>query len=214
MLKHLTRTAVALGALALGLVSAHAEDAPDGKQLFMKSTCVACHGKDGQKAIQMYPNLAGQDKAYLLAQMKDITDGKRVSGPDARGYPRTMAMKDVMVVVTPDQMKTIADWLSTVAPAPIQPAAADAKVADGAALYAKAGCPSCHGKDGIKPMAGYPVIGGQKREYLLLQIKEIRDGVRTNGRTKMMVPMVKALNDDQVGQLADYLSQVDRAAAK
>lgn len=214
MLKHLTRTVVALGALALGLASAQAEDAPDGKKLFMTSTCVTCHGKDGQKAIQMYPNLAGQDKAYLLAQMTDITSGKRVSGPDARGYPRTQAMKDVMLVVNADQMKVIADWLSTVAPAAVKPLEGESHATEGAALYTKAGCPSCHGKDGIKPMAGYPVIGGQKREYLLLQIKEIRDGVRTNGRVKMMAPMVKALSDDQAGQLADYLSQVDRTAAK
>jgi len=214
MLKHLTRTVVALGALALGLAAAHAEDAPDGKKLFMTSTCFTCHGKDGQKAIQMYPNLAGQDKAYLFAQMTDITSGKRVSGPDARGYPRTQAMKDVMSVVNADQMKLIADWLSTVAPAPIKPLEGESHAAEGAALYAKASCPSCHGKDGIKPMAGYPVIGGQKREYLLLQIKEIRDGVRTNGRVKMMAPMVKAISDDQAGQLADYLSQIDRTAAK
>jgi len=214
MLKTLMRTAIVLGAVTLGFASAHAEDAADGKQLFMKSTCFTCHGKDGQKAIQMYPNLAGQDKAYLLAQMKDITDGKRVSGPDARGYPRTQAMKDVMVVVNADQMKTIADWLATVPPAPLKEPVEGAKPADGAALYAKAGCASCHGKDGAKPMAGYPVLAGQKREYLLLQIKEIRDGVRTNGRVKMMVPMVKALSDDQAASLADYLSQIDRTAAK
>jgi len=146
--------------------------------------------------------------------MTDITSGKRVSGPDARGYPRTQAMKDVMSVVNADQMKVIADWLSTVAPAPVKPLEGESHAVEGAALYAKAGCPSCHGKDGIKPMAGYPVIGGQKREYLLLQIKEIRDGVRTNGRVKMMAPMVKAISDDQAGQLADYLSQIDRTAAK
>ena len=77
-------------------IPAHAEDAAAGKQLFMTRTCFACHGKNGAKAIMMYPNLAGQNEAYLFEQMKDIGSGKRVSGPDARGYPRTQAMKDVM----------------------------------------------------------------------------------------------------------------------
>ncbi len=195
--------------------SARADDAPpaDGKHLFLTSTCVACHGKDGAKAIQTYPHLAGQDKTYLLAQMKDITEGRRVSGPDARGYPRTDAMKDVMLVVNADQMKTIADWLGTLPPAPIV-AGDPAKVESGAAQYAKSGCQSCHGKDGAKPLPGYPVIAGQKKSYLALQLKEIRDGVRTNGRSKMMLSIVKSLGDEQVDNLAEFLSNVDRTAAK
>jgi cytochrome c553 len=216
MFDRMKRTAIvlAIASTVAGVAgSALADDAPTGKQLFMTSTCVACHGKDGQKAIQMYPNLAGQDKTYLLAQMKDITAGKRVSGPDARGYPRTQAMKDIMLVVNEDQMKTIADWLSTVAPPTPKPGDA-AKAALGAQQFAKSGCAACHGKDGVKPMGGYPVIGGQKKEYLALQIAEIRDGVRTNGKIKVMAPMVKTLTNDQIDQLSEYLSQIDRTAAK
>lgn len=199
--------------LATLSVSAHAEDAATGKQLFMTRTCFACHGKDGAKAILMYPNLAGQNEAYLYEQMKDIAAGKRVSGPDARGYPRTQAMKDVMGIVSDAELKTIAAWLSTLPPPPIKTGDA-ATAAKGAKLYDDTGCVACHGDEGIKPMPGYPVVGGQKKNYLVLQIKEIRDGVRTNGPSKIMRPMVASLSDGDIDALAEYLSQVNRAAGK
>lgn len=193
--------------------SAAAQDVPGGKQLYLTRTCVACHGKNGAKAIQNYPHLAGLDKAYLYTQMKDIAEGKRLSGPDARGYPRTQAMKDVMNVVTDDELKIIAAWLAA-APAPaIKPGNAP-KAAEGAQLYTKSGCAACHGKDGANPLQGYPVIAGQKREYLALQIKEIRDGVRSNGRSKLMAAMVKKVSDFDADALAEFLSLVQRNAAK
>jgi cytochrome c553 len=194
-------------------IPAHAEDAAAGKQLFMTRTCIACHGKNGAKAIMMYPNLAGQNEAYLFEQMKDIASGKRVSGPDARGYPRTQAMKDVMGIVSDQELKTIAAWLSTQPPAPVQPGD-PAQVAKGAKLYDDTGCAACHGDEGLKPMPGYPVVGGQKKNYLVLQIKEIRDGVRTNGPSKIMRPVVASVSDADVDALAEYLSQVNRAAGK
>jgi cytochrome c553 len=213
------RTKSKLAALSLATIlatlnfPARAEDAATGKQLFMTRTCFACHGKDGAKAILMYPNLAGQNEAYLFEQMKDIATGKRVSGPDARGYPRTQAMKDVMGIVSDQELKTIAAWLSTLPPPPIKPGDA-AAAAKGAKLYDDTGCAACHGPDGIKPLPSYPVVGGQKKNYLVLQIKEIRDGIRTNGPSKIMRPVVASLSDADIDALADYLSQVNRAAGK
>lgn len=203
-----------IAALLMGLSStAAAQESADGKQLYLTRTCVACHGKDGAKAIQAYPHLAGLDKSYLYAQMKDIAEGKRVSGPDARGYPRTQAMKDVMSVVTDGELKTIAAWLSAAAAPPIKPGDA-AKAAEGGQLYTKSGCAACHGKEGAKPLPGYPVIAGQKKDYLLLQIKEIRDGVRTNGRTKLMTSAIKKVSDTDAETIAEFLSQAGRPVAK
>ncbi len=206
--------AFAVSLLGSGLFAA-AEDAPNGKQLYLTRTCIACHGRDGAKAIQAYPNLAGLDQVYLLGQMKAIAEGKRVSGPDARGYPRTQAMKDVMGVVTDDELKTIAAWLATLPPPPLKPGDA-ALAAQGEALYGKSGCASCHGPKGLKPnpAMGAPLIAGQKKEYLVLQLKEIRDEIRSNGKTKLMVPIAKKLSDADIDALAEFLSQVDRVATK
>lgn len=195
--------------------AAQASGAPDGKALFRTKTCIACHGKDGSRAIQNYPELAGQNAKYLLQQMNDIADGKRLSGKDDRGYPRTQGMKDVMHLANAQERQAIADYLAALpAPKPraLNPAPDAARLAAGKEAYTKGGCQTCHGPDGLKPTGVYPIIGGMKRDYLALQMIEIRDGVRQNGASKSMVPFSKKLDDEKVGLIADYLSQIERPA--
>lgn len=192
-----------------------AAGAPDGKSLYRTKTCIACHGKDGAKAIQVFPELAGQDAKYLLASMNDIAEGKRLSGNDDRGYPRTQGMKDVMHLVNAEERAAIAEYLSKVpAPKPrvLDPAPTPEQLAAGKEAYVKGGCLTCHGADGLKPMPGYPALGGMKREYLALQMKEIREGVRKGARVAAMVPFSKKLDDAKTDAIALYLSQIDRAA--
>lgn len=194
--------------------AAAAPAALDGKALFRAKTCVACHGRDGAKAIQNYPDLAGQDAKYMLAQMAAIADGSRVSGPDARGYPRTQGMKDVMHLTNVEERAAIADFLAgqpIPKPRPLEPAADADRLAAGKDAYLKGGCATCHGADGLKPLPSYPLLGGQKRDYLALQIAEIRDGVRKGGKVAAMMPFAKKLDDARIGLIADYLSQVERA---
>jgi cytochrome c len=80
--------------------------APDGAALYMEKTCVACHGKDAKTPLTpLYPKLAGQNAAYAEAQMKDIKSGARNNG-------QTAAMKGVMHLVSDEEIKVIATWLS------------------------------------------------------------------------------------------------------
>ncbi len=41
------------------------------------ATCAACHGANGNSSNPLWPNLAGQQAAYLEKQMKDFRDGRR-----------------------------------------------------------------------------------------------------------------------------------------
>jgi len=194
-----------------------APGALDGKALFRAKTCIACHGRDGAKAIQNFPNIAGQEARYMQAQMDDIASGARVSGNDARGYPRTQGMKDIMHLVSKEEREAIAKYLATVPapkPAAIDPPLTPERIAEGKAAYTKGACQTCHGVDGLKPLATYPIIGGMKKDYIVLQVKEMRDGVRTNGKSKTMLPFAKKLDDAGVELIADYLSQIDRTAAR
>jgi cytochrome c553 len=60
---------------ALG--SVHAADAAAGK---LKSTlCIACHNANGISTNPLYPNLAGQQPAYLAKQMLAFRGGQRVN---------------------------------------------------------------------------------------------------------------------------------------
>jgi cytochrome c553 len=135
---------------------------PEGETLYRRKTCFACHGKNGAKAIMNYPNLAGQDKDYLLTQVRDIKSGKRVASKDADGHPRTKGMADVMHLLSDEELVKISTWLSTLPPAKPKPRTeevTDESIARGKALYVSKGCIACHGPDGKKGLiAGYPTL--------------------------------------------------------
>jgi len=40
-------------------------------------TCAGCHGAEGVSANPLWPNLAGQQGAYMVKQMKAFRDGGR-----------------------------------------------------------------------------------------------------------------------------------------
>ncbi len=191
-----------------------------GRKIYLrKGACAACHGRKGQRAISYYPSIAGQDKKYIITQIADIIKGTRVGGLDpATGHPSTEAMRGALVTsdgtarISNDDIRQMADWLTHLPPArprtPETPIPAE-NIAKGKKLFGK--CLSCHGKQGKKPLRGYPFLAGQKRQYLLMQMTFIRDKIRTNGKTKVMLPFVKKLSDEQLGMIADYLSQIDRS---
>ncbi len=72
--------------LMMGAVPAQAGgDVAAGKA--KSATCAACHGKDGMATMPEYPNLAGQNAAYLEKSLEAYRDGSRgdpVMGPMAR----------------------------------------------------------------------------------------------------------------------------------
>ena len=78
--------------------------------------------------------------------------------------------------------------------------------ADAAAGKAKSAlCMACHGANGISSNDIWPNLAGQKRGYLVKQIKAFRDGGRVD---MMMAPMVKSLTDDDIDNLSDYYSEL------
>lgn len=95
-----------LAAAAVFASSATVALADAGADLFQAKTCWSCHGKDANTPIMpVYPKLCGQNADYAFNQMKDIKDGKRNNG-------QTAAMRGVMGLVSEDEMKSIAAWLS------------------------------------------------------------------------------------------------------
>ena len=78
---------------------------------------------------------------------------------------------------------------------------------DGEELYKEYNCAICHGAEGRAPTRdGYPVISGQNSTYLVNQISDIRDGIRVNGRSKLMRPLVKALTHEEIEAIATFLN--------
>ena len=70
-----TTLTVIFGVLCFTLTMANAGDLEAGKK--ESASCAACHGAVGISPNTSWPNLAGQQKAYLVKQMKDFRDGRR-----------------------------------------------------------------------------------------------------------------------------------------
>jgi cytochrome c553 len=212
--------------LAVPLAPASAQQpAPDpasdaaAKRLYLTKTCIACHGRDGKKPIQNYPVLAGQREDYLKAQLEDILASKRIGSADETGNPRTHGMRGALIApdgqrrITAEESVAIARWLAAQQPdkAATENPVPPERVTEGLQFFNRT-CRNCHGPEGKKPVKGYPMIGGQKRAYIIAQVKDIRAKARTNGRTATMAPFIAKVTDEQIELVADYLSQLDPAS--
>lgn len=80
--------------------------------------------------------------------------------------------------------------------------------ADGAALYAAKGCTGCHGVNGISVIPTYPSLAGQNSAYTAQQIKDIRDGKRTNGASAIMKGVVTGMSNADIEAIATYLQGI------
>jgi cytochrome c553 len=70
-------------------------------------------------------------------------------------------------------------------------------------------CVACHGTDGNSAIAMYPKIAGQHAEYIYKQLKEFKSGTR---KDPVMLPMVAALSDQDMKDLAVYFASQTMSA--
>jgi cytochrome c len=82
----------------------------DAAQLFKDKGCNTCHGDDANSPVESEENgnppiIVGQNKMYLLTQMKDIRDGKRANSNSSK-------MKAKVEGVTDEEFSKLADWLA------------------------------------------------------------------------------------------------------
>lgn len=92
--------------IALSLVAGGQGFASDGAALYAAKACIACHGPEGKKPIvDTTPKLAGQNKGYLVQQLKDIKSGARNNGGTAQ-------MKAIAAGLNDADIEAIATYLS------------------------------------------------------------------------------------------------------
>lgn len=204
MLKTIKRQLPVLAlAAAFGAVSLAPALAADGKALYADKGCAACHGEDAKTPLQEgFPKLAGQSAEYMINQIKDIKSGARTNGQSVD------SMKPIVEDLADADAKAIADYLASLKEAPAAAAAPAGAPHPGKTLFLTKTCVACHGKEGKKPLPGYPNIAGQDKAYILAQTKDIKSGARTNGKANAMQPVMHLVNDDEIAQIAEYLSTV------
>lgn len=66
-------------------------------------------------------------------------------------------------------------------------------------------CAACHGAEGISPGPNWPNLAGQKKEYLIKQLKAFKSGER---KDPLMTGQAALLSDADVEELAKYFSEL------
>ena len=155
--------------------------------------CVNCHGDSGISKIPEVPNLAGQNPAYLLEQIRKFGSGER----------KDQFMQGLIKVLKDDERIQIALFFGSQA---VPPSKADpVQVARGKELFTKL-CVRCHGESAHGD-ATIPRLAGQQIPYVVTSVTRYRDGtgIRNN---QLMSIATSSLKNEDIKAIANYLTQL------
>ncbi|MCH2264321.1 MAG: cytochrome c4 [SAR86 cluster bacterium] len=166
-------------------------------------TCVACHGEDGNSVVGLWPSLAGQNINYMKKQLNLIQSGER-SIPEMNGLLDGYTDQDV---------EDIAAFYAS-KKNKIGQASADL-VEQGFKLYYAGSlekglpaCTACHSPRGRgNSPAGFPLLSGQKTEYIAKTLKDYRLRNRQySEQSEIMVSIAYKLDDREIDALASFIN--------
>jgi len=191
--------------LALGICAASRAADPVGDASAGQAkiaVCGACHGPDGNSLAPNFPKLAGQGERYLLKQLREIKDGKRV----------VVEMTGMLNTLTDQDLADISAYYarqkcSIGAASPDLVAQGEALFRGGRLDQGRPACTGCHSPDGTgNVQAGFPHLGGQHADYIKKQLTAFREGDRTNdGDTQVMRAIAAKLSTRDIEALAHYI---------
>lgn len=166
------------------------------------STCAACHGSTGISLAPNYPHLSGQGERYLAKQIMDIKDGVRVV-PEMTPFVSNLSQQDINDIA--------AFYASQSAPSGVTE---EKYLSLGEEIYRAGngkknipGCAACHSPMGQgNALAGYPSLRGQQAAYTAKQLRDFREGERTNdGDAQMMRTIAEKLSNQEVEAVSHYI---------
>jgi cytochrome c553 len=164
------------------------------------ATCAACHGADGNSGIPANPKLAQQHPEYLIKQLTEFKNGKRVNP----------IMQPMASQLSDADMRNIAYWAGS---QKAKPGFAKDKdlVALGEKIYRGgiaekqvAACAGCHGPSGAGIPVQFPRLSGQHADYTYTQLVNFQNGSRKN--SPQMVDIAARLSDKEMKAVADYIA--------
>ena len=196
-----TSTLIAIIGIAFAAGNVHAAgDASAGEA--KSTTCMACHGADGNSTNPEWPKIAAQHEKYIDKQLNDYKAGRRVNA----------VMLGMVAALSPQDMADLAAFYAT----KIRTGgfASESRAALGEKIYrggnAKTGvpaCMSCHGPSGAgDPLGGIPSLSGQHAKYIATQLYAFRDGERANDPKSMMRDAARWMSKEEIEAVAEYVA--------
>lgn len=177
-----------------------AGDAAAGKQ--KATACAACHGADGNSVNPEWPKLAGQSEAYLLKQLKDFKEQKRVNP----------LMSGPVAVLSDQDMVDLAAYFATQTGSPGSTDAAQLELGEliyrgGNLETGVAACTGCHSPTGAgNSAAAFPRLSGQHSKYISTQLRSFRDNLRGNDQASMMRSVAKKMTIEEIEAVSQYIA--------
>lgn len=158
------------------------------------AVCAHCHGEGGTSIKPSIPNLAGQNPAYLLEQMRQFADGRR----------RNEFMEGMIRAMNSDEKIGMVLFYAA-QPVAHQTTASPALTAKGQAYFEKT-CFRCHGAAG-RGNEQIARIAGQQPDYLRMTLHRYREdtGARTGS---IMTPNTRQMSDADIEAVVAYVSSM------
>jgi cytochrome c553 len=199
-------TRLFLAAVMGGLVlasGAMAADSVSGRvREIITERCSLCHGVEGESASAIYPRLAAQNETYIVKQLRDFRDGRRIG-----------TMNEMARGLTDDEINGLAGYFSSRKPASRRPANQDlAAVGKYIFQYGNpysgiAACVSCHGDKGYGTTQ-LPRLAGQHPAYVEGQLADFTKGARTNDQS-IMHAIASKLTTLEVKAVASFIGGLE-----
>ena len=155
------------------------------------AVCANCHGEGGNSLKPDIPNLAGQNPAYLIEQLRRFTDGRR----------RFEFMEGMIKAMSNDE-KIATVLFYAAQKVTHKPASNAALVARGKDYFNKV-CWTCHGNDG-RGNEKIARIAGQQADYMRATLTNYRNG--TGARTEpQMAAITRGMSDADIAAVVTYV---------
>lgn len=213
-----------------GMATAQAAgNAANGQTIYTQgkgeaAACNSCHGDNAQGNDAMgAPRLANLGYGYIVKQLSDLANDKRTPGGVGSvmpGFAKALSAQDRQdVSAYVNSLKTTAELSDLKALKEGGQAVGD--VAKGMEIVQHgtskvSSCASCHEYNGRGVDPVFPKIGQQKYVYLVNQLHNWRASeadvaagasARTNDPAGMMRAIAKKLSDEDILNVASFLSQ-------
>ena len=169
-----------------------AGNAADGKK--RAADCTGCHGADGNSPNNTWPNLAGQNAAYLV----------RILTAYKSGDQEDVAMTPIAKDLGDADIQNLAAYYAGLSCKATPGKKPSGDVALGQTLSKN--CAGCHGDVGVGNNPAWPNLAAQKPGYLVNVLKAFRSGQR---KDPMMAGVTRGLSDTDIANLAAYYAVQD-----
>jgi cytochrome c553 len=176
------------------------------------AVCTACHGVNGNSVNPEWPNLAGQNAAYIREQLAMFKAKKR----------NNPIMAPIIEPLGEQDFADLAEFFAAQTPTGLEAdpsywKAGEALYKSGDAVRNIPACTACHGPAGQgNAGAGYPALRAQHSVYTVKQLQDYltknryRDAsdantVNATRNSAMMTTIAARLTPEDIRNLASYL---------